>query len=93
MAPYHSIGLLKHHLIKSQCFFKSDHVSGSDNSKAIHKTMEASKSKSKIVIMFDNIKQLELSNLDIGHSATDNNKRATVTSILIRFGKICSAVF
>ena len=55
--------------------------------------MEASKSKSKIVIMFDNIKQLELSNLDIGHSATDNNKRATVTSILIRFGKICSAVF
>ena len=63
-------------------------VSGSDNSKAIHKTMEASKSKSKIVIMFDNIKQLELSNLDIGHSATDNNKRDTVTSILIRFGKI-----
>ena len=40
----------------------------------------------KVAIMFEDIKDLELINLDIGHSATEVNKRANVTSLIFRLG-------
>ena len=57
---------------------------GSDNNAAFHRTL----SKSKVVILFENIRQLELSNLDIGHNPTQFNKRDKITSIIFRYKKI-----
>ena len=57
---------------------------GSDNNAALHRTL----SKSKVVILFENIRQLELSNLDIGHNPTQFNKRDKITSIIFRYKKI-----
>ena len=37
--------------------------------------------------MFEDIKELELANLDVGHTATTINKRAVVTSLIFRFVK------
>ena len=37
--------------------------------------------------MFEDIKELELASLDVGHTATPTNKRAVVTSLILRFVK------
>ena len=37
--------------------------------------------------MFEDIKELELASLDVGHTATPTNKRAVVTSLIFRFVK------
>ena len=34
--------------------------------------------------MFEDIRELELVSLDIGHTATPTNKRAVVTSLIFR---------
>ena len=39
----------------------------------------------KVAILFEDIKELELANLDVGHSATPTNKRTIVTSLIFRF--------
>jgi len=53
---------------------------GSDAADAIHKTL----SLGKVAILFEDIQELELASLDVGHSATPTNKRAVVTSLLFR---------
>ena len=53
---------------------------GSDTADAIHKTL----SLGKVAIMFEDIKELELASLDVGHTATPTNKRAVVTSLIFR---------
>ena len=53
---------------------------GSDSIDALHKTL----SKSSVAIIFDNIKQLELNNLDIAHSPNNVNKRSLVTGLIFR---------
>ena len=47
----------------------------------IHKHL----SMGKVAILFEDIKELELANLDVGHSATEANKRTIVTSLIFRF--------
>ena len=47
----------------------------------IHKHL----SMGKVAILFEDIKELELANLDVGHSATPTNKRTVVTSLIFRF--------
>ena len=47
----------------------------------IHKHL----SMGKVAILFEDIKELELANLDVGHSATEANKRNIVTSLIFRF--------
>lgn len=54
---------------------------GSDSADAIHKTL----SLGKVAIVFEDIKELELANLDVGHTATPTNKRSVVTSLIFRF--------
>ena len=56
---------------------------GSDTADAIHKTL----SLGKVAIIFEDIKELELASLDVGHTATPTNKRAVVTSLILRFVK------
>ena len=58
-------------------------MEGSDTADAIHKTL----SLGKVAIMFEDIKELELASLDVGHTATPTNKRAVVTSLILRFVK------
>ena len=55
-------------------------IEGLDTPDAIHNKMLYGK----VAIMFEDIKDLELINLDIGHSATEVNKRANVTSMIFR---------
>lgn len=52
-----------------------------ETSNMMHKHL----SMDKIAILFENIKELELANLDVGHSATPENKRSIVTSLIFRF--------
>ena len=59
----------------------SSYVEGSDTGDAIHKTL----SQGKVAILFEDIKELELANLDVGHTATSSNKRGVVTSLIFRF--------
>ena len=54
---------------------------GGNNNDAIHRTL----SKSKAAIIFENIKQLELSSFDISHTPTASNKRGQITSIIFRW--------
>ena len=56
-------------------------IEGSDNADAIHKTL----SLGKVAILFEDIQELELASLEVGHSATPTNKRAVVTSLMFRF--------
>ena len=53
---------------------------GGNNNEAIHRTL----SQSRAVIIFENIKELELSNFDISHTPTDSNKRGQIASIIFR---------
>ena len=53
---------------------------GGNNNEAIHRTL----SQSKAVLIFENIKELELSNFDISHTPTDSNKRGQIASIIFR---------
>ena len=58
-------------------------IEGSDTADAIHKTL----SLGKVAILFEDIQELELASLEVGHSATPTNKRAVVTSLIFRFAK------
>ena len=53
---------------------------GGNNNEAIHRTL----SKSRAVIIFENIKELDLSSFEISHTPTDSNKRDQITSIIFR---------
>ena len=63
-----------------EALFKCSHDLGANNNDAIHRTL----SKSSVAIIFENIKQLELNNLDIAHSPSVDNKRHLVTGIIFR---------
>ena len=49
---------------------------GGNNNDAIHRTL----SQSRAALIFENIKQLELSSFEISHTPTDSNKRDQITS-------------
>ena len=53
---------------------------GGNNNDAIHRTL----SQSRAALIFENIKQLELSSFEISHTPTDSNKRDQITSIIFR---------
>ena len=53
---------------------------GSDTANALHKTVVISK----ITILIENVKKLEISNLDVGYGATASNGREKVASIIFR---------
>ena len=57
---------------------------GGNNIEAIHRTL----SKSRAALIFENIKQLELSSFEISHTATDSNKRDQITSIIFRYSSL-----
>ena len=53
---------------------------GGNNNEAIHRTL----SQSRAALIFENIKELELSSFEISHTPTDSNKRDQITSIIFR---------
>ena len=57
---------------------------GRDSNNALHKTL----SQRRVALMFQDIKQLDLSNFEISHTATDSNKRDKITSIIFRYHPI-----
>ena len=54
---------------------------GGNNNEAIHRTL----SQSKAAIIFEDIKELELSSFEISHTPTESNKRGQITSIIFRW--------
>ena len=53
---------------------------GGKTNSGLHRTL----SQRRVALMFEDIKQLDLSSLEISHSPTDSNKRDKITSIIFR---------